>query len=356
MSWLRTDSIAGIPDAVLDALREANAGVAMPYGDDRWSMQLDARFSALLGAPARVYTVTSGTAANALALSAIAGPYDLIVGHADAHAYASECGATEMMSGGARFLRVPGEHGRLDVGALEAALADAARHATKGHRPAALTVTQLTERGTAYPLDALAALGEIARRYGLHVHMDGARFANAVAGLGVSPADMVGALGVDVLSFGATKNGTMCADAVVFLQPALAEQMARQRKRAGQDLSKARFLAAQLLAYLDDELWLDHARHANAMARRLADVAGDTTGIDVLHPVDGNIVFVAMTPERIRALEQAGLSPHPHRTSADGRTTFRLVTSFATSRDEIDRFAAAIGRPGEVTEKRSTVS
>ncbi len=351
MSWLRTDSIAGVPDTILDALRAANAGIAMPYGDDAWSAQLDARFSAVLGCPARVFPVTSGTAANALSLSAVAGPYDLIVGHLDAHAYASECGATEMMSGGARFLRVPGEHGRIDAGALDAALTDAARNAGKAHRPAVLTVTQLTERGSVYSLEALSALGAVARRHGLLVHMDGARFANAVAALGVTAAQMVAALGVDVLAFGATKNGTMGADAVVFLRPEIGAQIARQRKRAGQDLSKARFLAAQLLAYLDDDLWLRNAHHANTMARRIADIAsaaGDARGITVTNLVDGNIVFVEMTPECVRALADAGLSPRPHKSSSGGRTVFRLVTSFATSHDDIDRFAIALGRSGQV--------
>ncbi len=346
MSWLRTDSIAGVSAEIFDALRAANDGLAMPYGDDNWSARLDTRFSALLGRSARVFPVTSGTAANALALAAVAGPYDLIAGHVDAHAFASECGATEMMSGGARFLHVPGEQGRIDPALLDAALMQAARNAAKAHRPAVLTVTQLTERGSVYPLDRLSALGEIARRHRLHVHMDGARFANAVVALGVSPAEMVAALGVDVLAFGATKNGTMGADAVVILNPDLGEQMARQRKRAGQDLSKARFLAAQLLAYLDADLWLRNARHANAMARRLADAARGVQGINVTNEVDGNIVFAAMTPEVVRALERADLAPRPHRTSGDVCTTFRLVTSFATTADEIERFEKAVGRLG----------
>jgi threonine aldolase len=342
MSWLRSDSIAGVPQEILDALQACNGGVALPYGEDTLSRRLDERFSAVFGAPVRVFPVTSGTAANALALASLAGAFDLIACHADAHSFASETGATELLSGGARFLHLPGTHGRIDPFAAATRIDDALRGGDKAYRLAALTVTQLTEAGTAYRPQALRALGELARGHGLRLHVDGARFANAVAALDVDPAELSWRAGAHALSFGATKNGTMCADAVVFFDADLVGDVPRRRKRTGQDLSKTRFLAAQLLAYLENDLWLRNARHANAMARRLADAVEASADLALLHPVEGNMLFVATTQDRLESLARAGLPLRVRSSLPDGRRVCRLVTSFATTHEEVRRFAAVV--------------
>ena len=341
--WLRSDNAAGVSDEIIAALVSCNAGVAAPYGDDALSRQLDARLSAVFEKPVVTYMVPSGTAANALALSSIAGPFDMIVCHQDAHAFGSECGATDMFSGGARFKPVPGTHGRIDAAAAADMLASVGGARDNTYRPAALTVTQLTEAGTLYRPAELAALGALASEHGLRMHMDGARFANALAALALHPADITWRVGVDVLSFGATKNGAMYADAVVFFDPALAEHFKRRLKRSGHDLSKTRFMAAQLLRYLEDDLWLRNARHANAVARELGELLARVPGADVLHPVEGNIVFAALPDLSVRALAAAGIQFRSRGRLADGREWFRLVPSFRTDPQEVRALRQPLG-------------
>ena len=341
--WLRSDNAAGVSEEILDALVSCNAGVAAPYGDDDLSRQLDARLSAVFETPVVAYMVPSGTAANALALSSIAGPFDMIVCHQEAHAFGSECGATDMFSGGARFKPVPGAHGRIDAAAAADMLAGMAGPRDNTYRLGALTVTQLTEAGTLYQPADLGALGALARKHGLRMHMDGARFANALAALAVHPADITWRVGVDVLSFGATKNGAMYADAVVFFDPALAEHFKRRLKRSGHDLSKTRFMAAQLLRYLEYDLWLRNARHANAVARELGELLARVPGADILHPVEGNIVFAALPDRPVQALAAAGIQFRSRGRLADGREWFRLVPSFRTDPQEVRALRRPLG-------------
>lgn len=341
--WLRSDNAAGTDPEILAAMQACNEGVAMPYGDDDLSRQLDARFSAVFGKPVKAFAVSSGTAANALALASVAGPFDLVVCHRDAHAFGSECGATEFFSGGARFIPVPGPNGRIDANAAAALLHGMDLHRGNSYRPAALTVTQLSEAGTAYRPESLQALGATGRRHGLRMHMDGARFANALAFLDARPDELTWRAGVDVLSFGATKNGTMYADAVVFFDPALAEHFKRRLKRSGHELSKARFLAAQLLRYLEGDLWLRNARHANAVARQLAALLARVKGAEILHPVEGNIVFAALPDEAVHALAAAGIRLRSKGRLPDGRESFRLVPSFRTDPAEVRAIAAPLG-------------
>lgn len=344
-----SDNWAGAHPHVAAALARAASGYAPAYGTSELDRRVERRFSEIFEREVAVFFVATGTAANSLSMASVSRPGAVAFCHSQAHMVEDECGAPEYLSGGTlRMLPVAGANGRIDLAMLRHAVDRFDPGLVHGGRPTAVSITQSTESGSVYALEEIASIGELCREKSLALHMDGARFANAVAALGVPAAQMIAATGVDVLAFGATKNGTMCADAVVILNPALAEQMLRQKKRAGQDLSKARFLAAQLLAYLDDDLWLRNAHHANSMARRLADATQGVPGIELLHPVDGNIAFAAMTPPVIAALEHAGLAPRPHKTSTDGRTTFRLVTSFATTADEIDRFAQAIRRPGLV--------
>lgn len=337
--WLRSDNAAGVDPDILQAMVSCNNGIAMPYGDDGLSRQLDSRFSEVFGKSVRAFAVPSGTAANALALSSAAGPFDLVICHQNAHVFANECGAAEFYSAGARFAPVPGVHGRIETAAVAELLGALDLSRGNAFRPAVLTVTQATEAGTVYQPEALRALGELARQHGLRFHMDGARFANAVTFLDVEPADLSWRAGIDVLSFGATKNGTMYADAVVFFNQSLAEDFKRRLKRSGHDLSKARFLAAQLLRYLEDDLWLHNARRANAAARELADLLSRVPEASILHPVEGNIVFAALPGAAVHALENGGIRLRSKGRLPDGRESFRLVPSFLTELAEVRALA-----------------
>jgi threonine aldolase len=327
---LRSDNVAGVSPEIMTALAEANAGEAIPYGEDPLSAALPAQFSALFGTKVMVQPVVSGTAANALAIACIAGPHALVYCHEEAHCLHNEGGSVEFFSPGCRLQPVPGRQGKIDPDALLEALSHPA--ATRGDLfiPAGLTLTQLTEAGTAYSVEELARLCDIAKRFGLHVHMDGARLANAAASLKCGLADFTWKAGVDVLSFGGTKNGTLCADAVVVFNPALSLNFKRRLKRAGHDLSKARFLAAQLSRYIQDGLWLRNAARANAAAREAAEILLGAPGAELLHPVEGNMIFIALPVSVVERLSARGAALRPAAGSTGGKQVFRLVTSFET--------------------------
>ena len=333
---LRSDNVAGIAPEILAAIAAANAGSAPSYGADPITARLQDTFSELFETRCFVQPVATGTATNALALALIAPPYGAIYCSDVGHVHDSECGAGEFYTGGARIVPLAAAHGRLRPETLRAAL----RTAGIGHsgrvQPAALNLTQATERGTVYRPAELDALIEIARDYGLRVHMDGARFANAIAALGCAPADVTWRRGVDVLSFGATKNGAMGAEAVVVFKEELAEPLRFRARRGGQVFSKMRFISAQLEAYLQDGLWLRLARHANAMAARLAARLTGIPGIRLLHPVEINEIFAAMPPPLIERLLAAGFGLYDR-----GGGEVRLVTAFSTTAEEIDAFVAA---------------
>ena len=336
---LRSDNVAGIAPEILAAIAAANAGSAASYGADPITARLQDTFSELFETRCFVQPVATGTATNALALALIAPPYGAIYCSDVGHVHDSECGAGEFYTGGARIVPLAAAHGRLRPETLRAAL----RTAGIGHsgrvQPAALNLTQATERGTVYRPDELDALVEIARDYGLRVHMDGARFANAIAALGCAPADVTWRRGVDVLSFGATKNGAMGAEAVVVFKEELAEPLRFRARRGGQVFSKMRFISAQLEAYLQDGLWLRLARHANAMAARLAARLTGIPGIRLLDPVEINEIFAAMPPPLIERLLAAGFGLYDR-----GGGEVRLVTAFSTTAEEIDAFVAAARR------------
>lgn len=340
--WLRSDNGAGVDAAIFNAMAACNEGVAQPYGDDALSLQLDECFSKLFATEASVFAVPSGTAANALALASIAGPLEIIACHEDAHPFRSESGATTFFTGGAQFMPVPGAHGRVAAGAIAAALDALPADGHGAMKPGAITLTQLTEAGTAYSPEQLREVGDLARARGLLFHMDGARFANAAAGLGCAPADITWRAGVDVMSFGGTKNGTMCADAVIFFDRERARNFRQRLKRAGHALSKTRFMAAQLLNYIEAGRWLANARHANAMARQIATLVGALPSGAVMHPVEGNIVFAALASDHVDRLGTAGFTLRSKGRLADGREVFRLVTSFQTEPAEVARFGAAL--------------
>jgi threonine aldolase len=330
-----SDNTASVAAEILDAMRAVNQGREPAYSDDRWSKRLDQTFAEFFDAPVRVFTVATGTAANSLALAAITPPHGAIFTHEDAHVVRDECSAPEFFSGGARLVLVPGPHGKLSVDALAQALKS---NPPTVHtvQPAALTLTQATEFGTVYPTDEIAALSQFAHRHGLAVHMDGARFANALVTLGCHPSETTWRAGVDVLSFGATKNGALSAEAVVFFDLERVRDFELRRKRGGHLLSKSRYASVQLLAYLESGLWRRNAARTNALASRI----GAAADARLLHPVEGNEVFVHLGDEGMRLLRHAGFEFYDW--GAEGSGDARFVVSWDQPEEDVDALCAAL--------------
>ena len=347
MKQFWSDNQTEVAPEIMAALAAANRGAAKAYGEDAISGRLDALFSALFETEVAVFPVATGTAANALALSRLAPRFGAIFCHPEAHIHVDECGAAEFYTGGAKLIPVAGAHGRLDAEGLAQALREFRVGAVHQVQPAAVSLTQATERGTVYSLAELAAIAEVAAAHRLGVHMDGARFANAVVHLGCSPADASWRAGVDVLSFGATKNGAMAAEAVIFFKPGLARDFGFLRMRGGHLISKMRFVSAQLEAYLTDELWLRNAAHANAMAQRLARGLGAVPGAELAHPVDGNQLFVRLPGATIEALIADGFLFYRWPATVADSTVIRLVSAFDTGEADIAALVDAATRHGE---------
>jgi threonine aldolase len=337
----RSDNTAGFAPEMLAALAAANDGARTPYGEDPHTRRVQTRLRELFETDLTVCFVATGTAANALGLSLLAPPWGVIWCHEEAHIALDECGAPEFYTGGAKLQGLAGEHGRLKAAQLAALLPDGAgvvHHA----QPAAVSLSQATEAGTCYRAADIAAIAAVAHAHGLRVHMDGARFANALAFLGASPADLSWRAGVDVLSFGASKNGALAAEAVIVFDAALAASLGYRRKRAGHLFSKMRTLSAQLDAYLTDELWLRLARHANTMAQRLAVGLAAIPGARLVHPVEANEVFAELPEALIGALLAEGFQFY--RWLDDRSTTIRLVTAFDTREGDVSALLEALRR------------
>ncbi len=336
----RSDNISGGAPEILEAIVRANDGTAAAYGADDWTARLETRLQEVFETDCRAAPVVTGTAANALSLALLAPPLGTVFCHEEAHIQVSECGAVTAATGGAKLMPLPGDHGKLAPGTLSEALR---YHPDPGRGvPAALSLTQITEAGAVYGIGEVAALSEIARAAGMGVHMDGARFANALATLGCSPAEATWKAGVDVLSFGATKNGALMADAIVVFRPELAETLPHRRLRGGHLLSKLRFVSAQLEAYLEDDLWLRLAARANASARRLAEGLQGVAGVELLHPVEGNQVFCRLPAGLEQGLRDQGFLFHPWRPPGAGE--MRLVCAFDRTAGEVDALVAAARR------------
>lgn len=299
----RSDNVGGAAPELLEAIVAANAGTASPYGDDDHTRAMNAGFASLFGRDVHVFPLSSGTGSNSVALAALANPYGSIYCHETAHINVYECGAPEFFTG-AKLVALPGSGFRLDPAALDEALVLAGRGNPTRVQPFALNITQPTDFGTLYTPAEIAALCEVAHRHGLRVHMDGARFANAVAALGCTPADLTWRCGVDVLSLGATKNGAINAEAVVVFDRALASEIPYRMKRGGQVLSKARFVSAQLARYVADDRWLERARQANAHAASLARALTALPGVTLVAPVEINMLFLRMPDAAVAALDR----------------------------------------------------
>ena len=333
-----SDNTGPVAPAIWAAMAQANVGGAMPYGADPWSEVVRDRLRALLGWPeAEVLLVTTGTAANALALSALVRPWETVLCHARAHIHEDECAAPEFYTGGAKLTLVAGDHGRMTPDALRAALAPVSSGAVHSVAPGALSLTNVTELGTVYSPAELDALCDVARGAGMRTHLDGARLANACAALGCAPAEM--ARGFDIVGVGGTKNGCMGVEAVAIRDPGLRRELEFRRKRAGHLWSKHRFLSAQMAAYLDGDLWLDLARRANAAAARLA--AGlIAQGVEMAHPPEANVIFCRLP----RAAHERAFARAQFNTMDDDpeRPLVRLVCDPTKTDAEVDGLLALL--------------
>ncbi len=335
-----SDNVTGAAPGILEALVRANAGPQAAYGEDEAGRRLEARMAEVFETEVAVLPVATGTAANALALSVASPPYGAVYCHEAAHINVDECGAPEFYSGGAKLVPLPGEQAKLTPETLAGAIAGAG--VVHHVQPAAVSISQASELGTLFRPAEIAALAEVTRRHGLALHMDGARFANALVALEVSPAELTWRAGVDLLSFGATKNGALAAEAVLLfggLRDKL-EELRYRRKRGGHLVSKGRLLSVQLEAYLADDLWLRNARQANAMARRLAEGLAALPGVALRHPVEANMLFPRLPAPVIEGLRAEGFRFYDWGED----NGIRLVTAFGTTEAEVEGFLAAARR------------
>jgi threonine aldolase len=337
-----SDNITGVSPEILAALSAANEGAAMPYGQDDYTQQLETQFKELFETDVTVFPVATGSGANSLALSVMSPPFGAIYCLDESHINVDECGAPEFYTGGAKLVTLGGCEGKMQASDLAAMLARSGAGVVHHVQPAAVSITQATEAGTVYTPDEIRALAEIAKRHRLYLHIDGARFANAVASLGCSPAEVTWRAGVDVLCFGATKNGAMAAEAVVFFNQTLTETFGYRRKRSGHLFSKMRFLSAQLLAYINDDLWLKNADRANRLARKMAEGLVGLPGVKLCYPVEANEIFVQLPATVISSLLTDGFYFYPWGES--NSTTIRLVTAFNTSEADVTAFLNATRR------------
>jgi threonine aldolase len=330
-----SDNTATACPEILAALGRVNHGRAKSYGEDEWTLRLDEAFGAFFGTDVKVFAMVSGTAANALTIGTLATQFGAVFAHEHAHVINDEYGASELFSGGAKLIGVPGPNGKLTTGALGAAIERLAG-STHSFQPTVVSLTQATEVGTSYRPDEIAALAQLSHRWQLKVHMDGARFANSVEFLGCTPADITWRAGVDVLSFGATKNGALAAEAVVFFNRDLVRDFELRRKRAGHLISKARFVSAQLLAYLENDVWRRNAARANGFARQIGAAAGPA----LLYPVEANELFLNLGSERMKRLRDAGFEFHPWGGESSGSA--RFVVSWDQPESDVTALCRAL--------------
>ena len=332
-----SDNISSACPEVMEALAKANEANSPSYGEDPWTHDLAARLGEIFETPVTVFPVTTGTAANALALSTLTPAFGKIFCHELAHINTDECGAPELFTGGAKLIDMPGANGRITAQALEETIYGAGNvhHA----QPASVSITQACESGTVYSIEEIEAIAAVAHSHNLSMHMDGARFANALATLGVTPAQMTWQAGIDVLSFGGTKNGCLAAEAVVFFKPELVGDFPFLQKRAGQLLSKSRFISSQFAGYLADDVWMRNARQANAMAQRLSKGLADLPGLELAYPTQSNEVFVVMPAALIDRLSATGLAINDE--ELDGKAV-RFVAAWNTTESEVDALLAVL--------------
>jgi threonine aldolase len=344
-----SDNWAGAHPQIAAGLSAHASGYDPAYGDGALDRAVAQRFSEIFEREVAVFFVATGSAANSLALASLARPGGVTFCHREAHILEDECGAPEYLTGGARLRAVDGTLGKMDPEGLRATINHFVPDFVHAGQPMAVSITQATEVGTVYDLDEIAAISSIAKEYGLPLHMDGARFANALVSLDAIPAEMTWKSGVDIVSFGGTKNGCWCAEAVVLFDTGRARDFSFLRKRAAQLFSKSRFIAAQFDAYFRDGLWLETARHANAMTSRLASHIEASPRVRIAWEPQANELFAIMSKDMADRLTAAGAVFHLWNTPngyagaiAADETICRFVTSFATTDEEIDHFVELI--------------
>jgi threonine aldolase len=335
----RSDNTGRAAPEILEALIRANHGTALGYGGDDYTASLQQRFSELFETAVRVFPVATGTAANALALASLGPSWGNVYCSEVAHINTAEANATGFFGGGLKLVAVTGDHGKIGAGALAETLTGISPGQIHRGRPTAVSLTQATDLGAVYTLDEIRSVAEAAKARGLRLHMDGARFANALARLGCGPAEPTWRSGIDIMSFGATKNGGALCDAIVVFTPDIAEIVAVQLRRAGQVWSKMRFASAQLIAYVENGLWLDMARASNAIAARIAPALPDLPGARLLAPVEANEIFLELPSAAMDALETDGFQFYRR-----SRSLARFVCRFDTTEAEADALVAALRR------------
>ncbi len=331
-----SDNVAPICPEAWAALQEANAHYAPSYGEDRWTARACDRIREIFETDCDVYFVFTGTAANALSLAQLCKSFQSVICHQRSHVQTDECGAPEFFTGGSKLLLIDGANGKIDIGHAEALLA---RHnELHSHKPGAISISQATEFGTVYRRDEIAAIADLARKHQLFLHMDGARFANAIASLNCAPKAITWEAGVNVLCFGGTKNGAPVGDLVIFFDKKISREFDYRAKQAGQLGSKMRFLAAPWLGLLTGDAWLRNAQHANDAARRLADRLRKEARIKSVFPLEANAVFVSMDERLASGLHALGwrfykfIEPE----------VYRLMCSWATTEEEISSLLADV--------------
>ena len=340
--WFTSDNAGPAHPKVIEALARANEGYAGSYGADPLTEGVVTRLREIFEAPeAAVALVSTGTAANVLALACLTPPWAEIYCHDEAHIEVDEANGPEFYTGGAKLTLLPGAHGKIAPDALEAALNRFTARDVHHPQIGPLSLTQATEAGTVYSLDELHALTAIAKAQDMPVHMDGARFANAVERLGCTPAEMTWRAGVDAVSLGGTKNGLLAAEAVILFDPARGPELERRRKRGAHLFSKHRFLSAQMEAYLEGGLWRELAAQSNTRAQTLAQELAQVPGAEIAHPVDANMVFVYLSPEAHARAQAAGAKYHGWPQS-DGRFLARLVCDWSCTPEAIDGLIEAL--------------
>jgi len=341
--YFASDNTAGMAPEILDALAKANTGYALGYGNDEWTKRVEQRFAKIFEREVAVFLVPSGTAANALAIAHLSPPWGAVLCHEGSHIATDECGAPEFFGGGLKLIGLKGEGAKVSAARLRGALEGGQWGGPHHVSPGVLSLSQATECGTIYRVAETKELADIAHRHAMTVHMDGARLGNALARMNVSPAEVTWKAGVDALSFGATKGGAMGAEAVIFFDAKRGAEMQSRRKRGGALASKHRFIAAQIEAFLEGDLWMRLARHANAMADALA-VGLTAAGCKPVWPVEANEVFAPITAEMDKRLKAAGAMyyPWPSDSIPKDRILVRLVTSFQTTSEDVEKFLAIV--------------
>jgi threonine aldolase len=339
-----SDNTAGVASEILSSLSVAATLSTMPYGDDVYTKKLQSLANEIFEREVKIYPVTTGSAANALALATVSPPYGIIFCHKQAHIEEDECAAPEFYIGGGKLSLLEGDNAKFTAAGLQEKLTlDSPVPAVHRAQPAAVSITQATELGTIYTVEEISAISEVCKSNNIPLHMDGARIANAIVSLGVAPADATWRAGVDVLSLGATKNGVFAAEAVVFFDTSKAADFEFRRKRGGHLLSKLRFLSAQLVPYLNSNYWLKLAGNSNCRAKELAKGLEKLPSISLLFEVQTNMVFIKMPSRLVDVLKNENCIFYSWGED-EGMIFARLVTSFNTTKEEVDSFLAVVNK------------